>query len=163
MDIIKLRLKSVAREWNIKWRKKLPSHSSFHSSTSVYQFCASTPDELGQLRRFFTKIFGRSLPAYPSPRMNAAVRKRWICESQGWIMAGAVHRCKPGGGEGEGRGARWLGRNDYRICPSARTRGVLTGVERGGRAAIPGDGRSLGTTLRVLLLPSTPNKFRMTT
>lgn len=110
--------------------KKLRLHSSFHSSTSVYQFCVSTPMNSVNYGVSSRRSLGRVSPRLPrisfphgwAPRY--AVRKRWICESQGWIMAGAVHRCKPGGG-GRG-GARWLGRICETIIESVRAR-VLEG------------------------------------
>lgn len=135
------------------------------------------PDELSQLRRFFTKIFGKS-PSVPrvsfphgwTPRY--ALRKRWICESQGWIMAGAVHRCKRGGGEKKRgvRGARWLGRICETIIESVRARAYSRERRRRRKKGMGVECRgwgSLGTTLLVLLLSSahgfTPNEFRTTT
>jgi len=92
------------------------------------------------------KSLGRVLPR-PScilpPRMNTryAPRKRWICESQGWIMADAVHRCKRG--VVRRSGARWLGRICETIIESARAHALEPSV---------------------LLLSSafTPNEFRTT-
>lgn len=119
----------------------------YHQSTNM-PICAAPakadPDEPSQLRRFFTKIFGKSPVAslvYPSPpRMSTryAPRKRWICESQGWIMADAVHRCKRG--VVRRSEARWLGRICETIIESARAHALGEEEERRRRCVGPRNG-----------------------
>lgn len=116
------------------------------------------PDELSQLRRFFTKIFGKSpsVPRVSFPHgwtRRYALRKRWICESQGWIMADAVHRCKRGRGWEEARGERWLGRICETIIESVRAR-AYSWERRGRRKGgwMPGMGYPRNNPPRIVAL-----------
>lgn len=100
-----------------------------------------------------------SRPSYIlPPRMNTryAPRKRWICESQGWIMVDAVHRCKRG--VVRRSGAWWLGRICETIIESARAH-ALEGRRRcRPRMGISRNNPPYCCSLRRFM----PNEFRTT-